>query len=139
MRPGQRCDHCKFWEFSKESTGYCRRYAPRPSIVNISKGETIDIIQPITSSDDWCGEFVVDNRVKSTYDKKNIFGLSVRAYGIVKRLNIYYKNGEYDIKTKDGIYNLLSGLSELNIRSMINCGRKTVNELLLWRDMNHKI
>jgi hypothetical protein len=49
------CQSCSFFEIEvKEELGYCRRYPP----ILISVGsDDYDCTYPITSRDDWCGEF----------------------------------------------------------------------------------
>jgi hypothetical protein len=49
------CQSCSFFEIEvKEDLGYCRRYPP----ILISVGsDDYDCTYPITSRDDWCGEF----------------------------------------------------------------------------------
>ena len=51
----RRCDQCVVWNQypKKPGAGECRRYAPRPSIVNV---EAI-VNWPETNAEDWCGEW----------------------------------------------------------------------------------
>lgn len=57
----QTCNGCQHWtehtEEEKINYGFCRRYAPRPTVCAIVDGMTYQIIWPSTGKDDTCGEF----------------------------------------------------------------------------------
>ena len=58
------CEKCKFWLsddyciHTGVPVGYCRRNAPRPLSV-IATDEPLYCLHPLTSPDDWCGEFEI--------------------------------------------------------------------------------
>jgi hypothetical protein len=53
------CENCRFFALDhKETSGDCRRYAPKPmSFADTEDFHTVDIVWPQMSLDDWCGEF----------------------------------------------------------------------------------
>jgi hypothetical protein len=53
--PGLTCETCRFWQQWHGSQGFCRRYAPKPAVVD---GERVDTVYwPDTNGEhDWCGE-----------------------------------------------------------------------------------
>ena len=59
------CVNCRYWRADRTDpeVGYCKRYAPRPSMGAIIRhdsgtAETVDhAIWPLTMDDDWCGQF----------------------------------------------------------------------------------
>jgi hypothetical protein len=52
------CQSCMFWETHKDEDnfGYCKRYAPGPTVLARIDGMNFQIIWPSTGKDDWCGE-----------------------------------------------------------------------------------
>lgn len=61
--PGPRCHNCRFFDSGGMRHGFCRRYAPRPEVVDfqmIEDGEAdFGASWPTTHVDDWCGEHSV--------------------------------------------------------------------------------
>lgn len=53
-----RCDNCRFYESISDYEGRCKRFPPVP----IDASGYID--RPITSRNDWCGEFKTDDTSK---------------------------------------------------------------------------
>lgn len=61
----QSCSNCKFWKEIKHSPideGLCRRYAPKPSLVecnmeNEKQYSESAVFWPLTEVSDWCGEY----------------------------------------------------------------------------------
>ena len=58
----QYCGNCRFWKaFTSGTEGYCRRYAPRPTLKPNRDEDGVAVEQPAwwpdTSIDDWCGEW----------------------------------------------------------------------------------
>jgi hypothetical protein len=51
------CANCAFWDASNESEGSCRRSAPQTVVFEISSKQSVKTVFPVTSADDWCGEF----------------------------------------------------------------------------------
>ena len=54
------CETCEHWqrhtEKDKENYGFCRRYAPQPTVTAAAPGLEFQIIWPSTGKDDFCGE-----------------------------------------------------------------------------------
>lgn len=50
----RKCLYCAHYEPVDPEVGICRRYAPRPSIM---EWDEAPVIWPETSPLDWCGEF----------------------------------------------------------------------------------
>lgn len=51
----QSCESCRFFLGNKtDDAGYCRRYPPTP----IADDEGIASVVAVTTSADWCGEYV---------------------------------------------------------------------------------
>jgi hypothetical protein len=56
----RRCDKCSFWEewsFDEHPQGFCRRYAPRAMIKDITIDFDDYLLWPTTRGGSWCGEF----------------------------------------------------------------------------------
>jgi len=55
------CRHCRFFD-DYETTGVCRRYAPRPRLV--TEDESVDKVDfalwPAVQASDFCGEWETD-------------------------------------------------------------------------------
>jgi hypothetical protein len=54
------CEKCKFWKHDDKipSTGFCRRYAPRPISTHPVDGpDFVDAVWPRTKDMDLCGEW----------------------------------------------------------------------------------
>ena len=57
------CDNCRYFETASKDgyEGFCRRYAPRPNVVQHRKSDDEDVdgiltTWPVVYADDWCGE-----------------------------------------------------------------------------------
>ncbi|MEM9399420.1 MAG: hypothetical protein AAF984_04365 [Verrucomicrobiota bacterium] len=50
------CSTCKHWS-AKDVTGECRRHAPQTIVFDVDSETKIESRFPVTSSDDWCGDF----------------------------------------------------------------------------------
>ena len=53
--PKKRCADCRFWDYNKTNFGYCRKHAPKPTIV--PKSEEYILVIPSMGRDDYCWEF----------------------------------------------------------------------------------
>ena len=53
----KRCSDCKNWDYTKGNFGFCRRYAPSPTIVKGQTTEEYTLVWPSTGRDDWCNEY----------------------------------------------------------------------------------
>lgn len=54
------CGDCRFWDGLyplEEGIGRCRRYAPRPVILDVEASFKMEACFPLTGDCDWCGEF----------------------------------------------------------------------------------
>lgn len=51
------CEKCVYWKATAESTGECRRNAPQSVVFAVDEATRFETRFPVTSSDDWCGEF----------------------------------------------------------------------------------
>jgi hypothetical protein len=59
------CRSCRWWDgWPGDDAGFCRRHAPKPLPLIIVQDEAGDdhaeAIWPITTHDDWCGEYQRD-------------------------------------------------------------------------------
>jgi hypothetical protein len=55
-----KCKNCTYWSRGQDdiSFGLCRRYAPSPTVMELSPhGANYHIVWPSTGRDDVCGEF----------------------------------------------------------------------------------
>ncbi len=58
MITSERCEVCRYWRYSETSLdSECRKYAPRPQVREVGKGEPIYVQWVLTRRQDWCGEF----------------------------------------------------------------------------------
>lgn len=48
------CKNCQLWE-PKEESGICRKYAPKPIVME--EGNKYTIVWPTTQGHEFCGEF----------------------------------------------------------------------------------
>lgn len=56
-----RCATCRFWDPYYDVSGNCQRYAPKPTLVRsrleVNNSDLTEALWPITSADDYCGEW----------------------------------------------------------------------------------
>jgi len=72
------CCDCLFYEPEDAYSGTCRRYAPRPSNLELAEDEAVPLptaVWPFVQSDDWCGEFEQAPEERLLRNKKFISGL----------------------------------------------------------------
>lgn len=54
------CKDCRYWDYTNDQSGFCRRGAPRPAPLAIPKGQMgvleFTLVWPSTAKDDSCGE-----------------------------------------------------------------------------------
>lgn len=51
------CDSCPYWDIFSEGEGFCRRYAPQPTVILEDGGSRLrHPVWSVTFDDDFCGE-----------------------------------------------------------------------------------
>lgn len=51
------CANCKSWNSKGSDQGECRRHAPQMIVFEIDDETKIESRFPVTSADDWCGDY----------------------------------------------------------------------------------
>lgn len=51
------CQSCQHWNATNSGKGECRRRAPQAVVFNVADEVKFESRFPVTSSDDWCGDF----------------------------------------------------------------------------------
>lgn len=58
MIPGVRCKACVYWVTEAANQyGQCHRYPPRPDVVEEDGEAAQRDVRPLTSANEWCGEW----------------------------------------------------------------------------------
>ncbi len=52
------CGNCRYWDERKDGDGFCRRYAPRPVVLDGEQSTWRYAAFPIVDAGDWCGELI---------------------------------------------------------------------------------
>ena len=61
----EQCGNCKHFQEGLESSGFCRKYAPKPYGLNLEKSNALEYftIWPQVMIDDYCSELEFDKQV----------------------------------------------------------------------------
>ena len=53
----RKCKNCDNWDTQAFPMGFCKAYAPSPTVVSGTEKDDYILVWPSTGSDDWCWEF----------------------------------------------------------------------------------
>lgn len=66
-----RCEQCKAWCFTKDFSGFCKRHAPKPTVLEKRDGAEYLLVWPSTLKDDGCEDGIPRNTGETGESKKS--------------------------------------------------------------------